>query len=175
MGVLKMKYIAAFLMAVIFIAGCGQKPSADIKDTKEALLRADREFSQMSVDKGMHAAFGSFMAEDATVYQDGSDPVTGREDILELYVPETDQEGTLSWEPFFADAGTGGDIGYTLGRWSYSAADSTGQRVEKGYGYYVTIWKRQADGSWKYVFDSGVQGPAREEAIPDQQDKPETE
>lgn len=170
-----MKYVMAIFLVVAFIAGCGQKKTADIEAIKADMIKTDRDFSQMSVDSGMHAAFASYMDSSAIIYRESSDPITGRADILDLYPSAEDQQGTLSWDPFFADAGTGDDIGYTLGRWSYTRPDSIGEPMEVGYGYYVTIWKKQQDGSWKYVFDSGVQGPGEDEGNADQQEDEEIE
>jgi ketosteroid isomerase-like protein len=170
-----MRYAIIVLLAASFIAGCAQKEAVDVEAVKQDLIQTDKDFSQMSVDEGMHEAFGAYMDEGAMIYQENSDPISGRADILNLYPSADDQQGTLSWEPFCADAGSGGDLGYTLGRWSYTRPDSTGQDVELGYGYYVTIWKKQADGSWKYVFDTGVQGPGEEEENPDSEGDEEQE
>jgi ketosteroid isomerase-like protein len=45
-----------------------------------------------------------------------------------------------------------------LGNSQYTIKDSTGA-AKVYHGFYVTIWKKQADGSWKYVFDTGTDGP----------------
>lgn len=170
-----MRYVISIFLAVLFIAGCGQKKTADVEAIKEDIIKTDRDFSQMSIDSGMHAAFAAYMDSSAIIFRENSDPISGRSDILDLYPSAEDQQGTLSWDPFFADAGSGDDIGYTLGRWSYSRPDSAGLPAELGYGYYVTIWKRQPDGSWKYVFDSGVQGPGDDEGNSEQQGDEEIE
>jgi ketosteroid isomerase-like protein len=171
MGAWAMRYVTAIILIAVFAAGCGQNKTADVETIKETLIKTDRDFSQMSVDKGMREAFDAYMDANAIVYQQNSDPISGRADILDLYPETGNQQGTLSWNPFFADAGSGDDLGYTLGRWSYTGTDSTGQEVELDYGYYVTIWKKQADGSWKYVFDSGVQGPGEDEENSEQKDE----
>ncbi len=44
-----------------------------------------------------------------------------------------------------------GDIGYTIGTFELTAAqDGTAMRTE---GKYVTIWHKQADGSWPVMVD----------------------
>lgn len=170
-----MKYVTAIFLAAVFIAGCGQKKAVDVEAIKKDIIKTDSDFSQMSVDSGMHAAFAAYMDSSAIIFREDSDPITGRADILDLYPSAEEQQGTLSWDPFYADAGSGDDLGYTLGRWSYSRPDSTGQVEELGYGYYVTIWKKQPDGSWKYVFDSGVQGPGEDEGTSQEQEDEEIE
>lgn len=53
-----------------------------------------------------------------------------------------------------AFASEAGDLGYTLGTWRSTryTAEGRGQVIT---GKYVTIWRKQADGSWKVVFDGG--------------------
>jgi ketosteroid isomerase-like protein len=62
------------------------------------------------------------------------------------------EDFVLTWEPLKADAS--GDLGYTFGNWARKSKTAAGSDTTV-YGNYVSIWKRQADGSWKYVFDSG--------------------
>ena len=60
----------------------------------------------------------------------------------------------LSWEPLRAEIAASQDLGYTFGR--YALRD--GETV-KAYGVYVTVWKKQPDGSWKFVLDGGGTTP----------------
>ena len=150
-----MRKSIVFIAVIILLTGCGQstKPVSD----RDRLLAIDREFSEMSVDRGMAFAFDAFMADSATILRNGAHPFTGRESIGQLYA-KSPQGAMLKREPYFADVSVSGDMGYTLGKYIYSAPDSTGV-PQYGYGHYVTIWKRQADGNWKYVFDTGNQSP----------------
>lgn len=69
---------------------------------------------------------------------------------------------TLRWDPFFVDVSESADLGYTLGRYELNSDDSAGhgQTIR---GYYVTIWRKKSDGSWKFVFDTGNEIPPSEE------------
>jgi ketosteroid isomerase-like protein len=63
--------------------------------------------------------------------------------------------GRLDWAPIAS--GKSGDLGFTVGKARFTAA-----RPEDNWrSTYVTIWHRQADGSWKVLFDTGrvVQEP----------------
>jgi ketosteroid isomerase-like protein len=63
--------------------------------------------------------------------------------------------GRLDWAPI--TSGAAGNLGFTVGK-----ATFTGARPEDGWrSTYVTIWRRQPDGSWKVLFDTGrpVQEP----------------
>jgi hypothetical protein len=52
----------------------------------------------------------------------------------------------VEWAPIAS--GKRGDIGWTVGKAAFSG-------VESFRSTYVTIWKKQADGSWKVLFDTG--------------------
>ncbi len=60
----------------------------------------------------------------------------------------------LTWQPTMAFASAAGDLGYTLGIWQSRHYNDAGQG-QVTTGKYVTIWRKQADGSWKVVFDGG--------------------
>jgi ketosteroid isomerase-like protein len=148
------------------VAGCG-KGRDQAERTKEgakpsggggsqALIEADCEFASMAADSGLAAAFVFFAADSATMLRDGSLPIIGKEAIRGLF--SGPDRGTLTWEPYFAELASSGDLGYTLGEYQFAPKDTSGGK-KMPHGYYVTIWKKQPHGSWKYVLDTGVQGP----------------
>ena len=148
----------AILLSVVALMATGCK-TVDTEKEKAALMATDREFSDLSVRSGTPVAFATFMTDDATVFRNQAHPYEGRTAISEILTRTA--SGTLRWEPYFVDVAISGDIGYTLGRWVFTDADSTGQEYT-GYGNYVTVWKKQADGSWKFVFDTGTTSPPPE-------------
>jgi len=148
-----MKYMLVFLMIFGFSTGLCQEASMDKVSAKDSMLQADRDFSKLSVDKGMYAAFDCYMDDNATIYREGQHPFVGREAIQPLFPKEGG--GTLEWEPTSAEIAQSGDLGYTLGKWTYTTTDSDDKET-KAHGYYVSIWKKDANGNWKYVFDTGV-------------------
>jgi ketosteroid isomerase-like protein len=123
---------------------------------KNALMQVDRDFATMATDSGIANAFVYFAADSAAMLRRGSAPLVGRDTIRTLFADEAGT--TLKWAPYFSDIASSNDLGYTLGSSQYIYNDSTGaQKIS--YGYYVTIWKKQRDGSWKYVLDTGVSAP----------------
>jgi ketosteroid isomerase-like protein/lysophospholipase L1-like esterase len=123
---------------------------------REALLRVDREFSALSVARGAAEAFFTYMTDDAVQLPMGDRPVIGRTEIRRRLA-----EGgtfTLTWEPHAADVSRSGDLGYTWGTYELHGAGPDGQ-PRASYGKYVTIWKKQPDGAWRAVLDTGNPGP----------------
>jgi ketosteroid isomerase-like protein len=128
----------------------------DLKKEKEKLLETDRLFSQASEKKGFAGAFDLFMSDEARVFQNNSQPIVGRDAIVKFMVENA--VGTVTWNPYLVDMSASADLGYTLGTYKSAITDASGKK-SLSHGHYVTIWKKQLDGSWKFVFDSGIQTP----------------
>ncbi len=59
----------------------------------------------------------------------------------------------IHWRPLHAEIAAAADLGYT---WGIAESAPTNDGPFKPYGVYVTIWKRQADGKWKFVSDAAT-------------------
>ena len=98
-----------------------------------------------------------YFAADAEMIR-GAGTITGltaiREDMAKAFA---DTSFTLTWEPDQADAS--GALGYTNGHYKAQFRDAKGQPQVRT-GRYLTVWKQQADRSWKVVRDIGVQDVA---------------
>jgi ketosteroid isomerase-like protein len=125
-------------------------------DPSTVLLEVDRAFNRRAQEVGVPAAFVEFAAEDAVMYRNGMDPIIGKEAIAKLLAPEG--ASILIWKPQTADIAESGDLGYTRGSFTLTTAPSADGTPGQGpfEGYYVSIWKKQPDGSWKWVFDNGI-------------------
>lgn len=87
----------------------------------------------------------------------GGEIVAGKAAIRELMAPVfATPEHSLRWEPLGAEVSR--TVGYTYGRYVSRGTDQEGKPVTR-YGKYVTIWKKQVDGSWKVVLDIGNSSP----------------
>jgi ketosteroid isomerase-like protein len=56
----------------------------------------------------------------------------------------------MTWEPKGANVALSGEMGYTYGVYSVKPND----KDTVLYGTYVSIWKQQTDGKWKFVLQS---------------------
>lgn len=141
-----------------FMTGAEAGPEEDI-------LAADRAFSDMSLAKGAHAAFLAYMADDVRIFEGEHPPIVGRKAAAEYYAADEKSDPgyatqRLGWSPLDAGISPDGILGWTRGTWIFTAkkADGTPLRVT---GYYVTEWRRQADGSYKFELDIGGVDPAK--------------
>jgi ketosteroid isomerase-like protein/quercetin dioxygenase-like cupin family protein len=143
-------------MLMLTLAGAGCARAANVEQERSAVLALDREWSQSTKDVDK---FTSYFASDATVYAPGAPAMKGADAIRTQYSEMSGAPGfSLSWTPAEADVAASGDMAYTTGTYDMSMAGAT----EKGK--YVTVWKKQADGSWKVsqdIFNSDAppQGP----------------
>lgn len=88
-----------------------------------------------------------------TLLSKGNDSlIFGKEGIRNFYSADYYRTTSLQWEPDFVEVAASGDLAYTYGRYVLQSKDSTG-KISERTGVFHTIWKKQADGSWKYVWD----------------------
>jgi ketosteroid isomerase-like protein len=108
--------------------------------------------------KGGGPAFASWFAPDAVTLANGKPPVVGHDAIAAgaTWTPETYQ---LTWTPEGARVATSGDMGFTWGHYEGVSKDAEGNST-KTTGRYMTVWKKQQDGTWKVEVDASNDGPA---------------
>jgi ketosteroid isomerase-like protein len=104
------------------------------------------------------AAFADWFAEDGVALNNGQAPAIGRVAIAKSanWDPKVYQ---LTWTPTDAQMGPSGDMGYTWGHFEGHSKDAAGNPVTTS-GRYITVWRKQADGSWKVALDAGANEPA---------------
>jgi ketosteroid isomerase-like protein len=122
-----------------------------------AIIKADTDFSNLSQKTNVPEAFAAYIADNGTLLGVITEPVSG-EQAVGAQFPPSPRKGVLAWKPVKADMSSTGDIGYTIGRAEFKGEDREGKPVT-GYTKYLTIWIRQADGSWRYIIDGGNSVP----------------
>ncbi len=140
-----------WMVTLGIIVGC--RPSVDSATARAVLMDADRAFAQATARDRVEGWVAAFAGDGAMFRQGGV--VTGHGAIRELMAPHfADTSYSLAWEPTAAEVAASGDLGYTVGRSENRRRDVKG-RVLIGHGSYLTVWKRQPDGSWKVAIDIG--------------------
>jgi ketosteroid isomerase-like protein len=148
-------FILALFFCLALLTSCQfletEKP--DFSSLKASMLEADRAFSQLSQQQGMRAAYMNFMDSTGVLLRPNTLPMVGA-DAVDYISMGNDSAFTMTWEPKGAHLAEAGDLGYTYGVYSIQPThiDTT------LYGTYVSIWKHQPDGSWKFVLDTGNEG-----------------
>ena len=124
---------------------------------KEMLFNLEAKFAKDVAARG-GAGFASWFANDAVLLGNGQPPVVGRAAIAKTatWSPKNYQ---LTWTPLGAVMGPSGEIGYTWSHYEGHGKDANGNPVNTS-GRFITIWRKQSDGSWKVVLDAGANEPA---------------
>jgi ketosteroid isomerase-like protein len=122
------------------------------------VLAADRAFATLAKAKGARAAFTAYADADAVLFRDGVGPIKGVEAIAQAF--RDPPAATPEWEPLAADIAASGDLAYSWGWFKWTpVADGPMAGKPPLTGYYVSVWKKQRDGGWKWVIDLGVTAP----------------
>lgn len=124
---------------------------------KVLLFDLEKRFAKDVLDKG-GAGFASWFADDGVALGNGKAPVTGRVAIAKS-ANWSPRDYQLTWTPTDAQMSPSGDMGYTWGHFEGRSKDAAGNPITTT-GRYITIWRKQPDGSWKVVLDAGANEPA---------------
>jgi ketosteroid isomerase-like protein len=111
------------------------------------VIAAERAFAARAAEAGVARSFMDFMAPDAIVFS--PDPKPARE----VYgnrpsKPPSEGGALLAWWPNLAGISRSGDLGFTTG---------PAEVNDKRSVHYFTVWKKQADGAWKWLYDGGAE------------------
>jgi ketosteroid isomerase-like protein len=132
-------------LALLFSAPAAARPALVAE-----VVEAERAFARAAQTEGVQAAFLHYSAPDGIVFQPG--PTSAKKALAANPIPPV----PLKWWPVYAGIAASGDLGFTTGPFVVGGGERT------GHGWYFTIWKRQSDGSWRWLLDHGP--PTREAA-----------
>lgn len=143
--------IALSTVSALVLAGCGvtadvaaQEASHSLTPSPAPIVATERAFAADELIMGLDRSFLKYSTEDAILLS--SAPVRTR-DVLDPNAVLDPAAPSLVWYPLWAGIASSGDLGFTTG-----PTEIGGRRG----GYYFTVWKKQPDGSWKWVYDGGA-------------------
>jgi ketosteroid isomerase-like protein len=156
-----------YLLLALALAACASAPeSADLEPSPAAspaaVIAAERAFAARAGEVGWIPAFREYAAPDGEIAQ----PNGYASAPAELATTPDDGNRNLFWWPAYAGISRDAGFGFTTGPVSFDE-----ERTPRGH--YFTVWRRQTDGSWKWIYDGGV-GPIAEpnQIAPDVADVP---
>ena len=127
------------------------RPPADRAALVDSVAANERAFSALAqTEAGLGGAFAAFAAPDGVNFGRGPGMVWGREAIASQFEGYPADQG-FTWEPDIVEVAPSGDLAFTTGP-VYPLGGEDGVRPLP-VGRYFSIWRRQPDGSWKYVID----------------------
>lgn len=141
--------ITAFIFLVVSagvaLAQNGGKATNGIRAADAAWLKT---YEAKDVDKAV-----AFCDEQGSMLWPNEPVATGKDAITKLTASAFAMaDFKLVWQPDKIGVARSGDLSYTSGAYVWSFKDASGKHVSDK-GKYLTVWKKQADGSWKVLFD----------------------
>ncbi|HLN98217.1 MAG TPA: nuclear transport factor 2 family protein [Pyrinomonadaceae bacterium] len=154
------KFICLFILLAFVTAAWSQRNRNTSSAHAEAsalqsMVDTELAFAKMAAEQGIRPAFMQFIADDGVLFRPRA--VRGKQWMAEHPVPPAEKHPLLSWYPTIAGASRAADLGYTTGPWEFRNDRDDAQAV--AWGSFLTVWKRQADGSWKFAIDLGISNP----------------
>jgi len=149
--------LIACLALAALAAGCSSAPApppdtraADVQAVKDVEAAWLKDASTKDADK-----WASYFAEDGCGLYPGAGIITGRAAIKAAMAPYfADPNFALSFESTKAVASKGGDMVYSQGTYTMTMTNPKTKKPVTDKGKFLTVYAKQADGSWKAVADT---------------------
>ena len=152
------------------LGGCAKSGSAAANsDTIKQAIKADEaKWNQQFKSKDTEALVGHY-ADDAFFFTTGVAPADGSTAIRQVYATaSTDPAFGIHFASDKIDVASSGDLAYSRGKFDERFTDKKTGKVMTGSGSYITVYKKQDDGSWKAVEDFASLDPDSIKPVPPQ-------
>lgn len=152
--------IFAMGLAAALLAGCdsAQGP-ADTAAIEQQILAKEEQWNRAYAERDAEALAG-FFADDAAMAMPGEQLVRGKESIRKATEAfAKDPNLSVSFRANRVQVASSGDLAYTRGQYMLTSTDPATNQPDTTRGYYLTVWQRQEDDSWKVVEDFITPGP----------------
>ena len=141
------------IAGLALFGACKQNAETDKSaQAKKEIGQAEKEFEKMAAEKGVSEAFAYYADSAAVMSGDSDNVITGKQNIGDIFKGDRFKTATVKWSADFIDAAASGELGYTYGKYRWEFRDSTG-KIRESKGIFHTVWKKQKDGSWRFVWD----------------------
>jgi len=116
-----------FLLCCLLFCSC-KTDTANLRENGiKEIAQAEKDFEKMAAEKGIAEAFWYYADPNAVIRRRNDSLIKGKEGIKNFYSADYFKTASVKWSPDFIDIAEN--------------------------GVFHTVWKKQKDGSWKYVWD----------------------
>lgn len=147
---------AASALAIVALAGCSK--SVDTSKEADAIRLGESQWNGSIASKDV-AGFMTHYAPNVVMMDPGAPLVSGSQ-AAQTAMNETfkDPNFSLIFSADRVEVAKDGDMAYSQGHFTESQTDPTSHAKVTQSGSYVTVYEKQADGSWKAVADIATPG-----------------
>ena len=142
-----MRTLTHIAIATVLLCACRTAaPRANLASLRQQVMDTERAFAKSMADRD-HAAFMSFLGNEA-IFFSGDSSVRGKSAVAARWKPFFEKKDPpFSWEPDQVQVLDSGDLALSTG----PVRDPAGNVV----GRFNSIWRQEAPGMWRVVFDKG--------------------
>jgi ketosteroid isomerase-like protein len=147
------KYLSVIPLVLLlcFVVGCQQatkEPALDIGEEREALSKTIAAWNNANNSSDLEAMLAS-VAEDALFSRGGAE-FMNKTELGEFWSNQFSQGVSwTSYPPEKLEISASGDLAYAACRYEFIRAIEGESKTSRHT--YTSVWKKQADGSWKMV------------------------
>lgn len=141
------------LVILILVASTVMAQEPDSTSALFKMREAERNFARESIMLGRNAAFVKNFAEVSVIFTDKW-LTNGKQ----FWKNRKNAPVVLKWEPEYMDIAESGDFGISTGPWE--SQEYRPNTPVQSTGYFLTVWKKEATGTWKVILDAGSETPA---------------
>lgn len=163
--------ILCALAAAATLSGCQQAPRVDTAQIEQQLRQNEERWNEAYAARDPAALAGMY-ADDATIANPEMPLASGKEAIeRDTKAFAADPNLSVEFESDRVQVAASGEMAYTRGHYTLTMTDPATKQPHRSKGNYLTVWRKQADGSWRAVEDFITPGPAptvttRAQALP---------
>jgi uncharacterized protein (TIGR02246 family) len=151
------EFAALLLTASLLLSSMGLAQTKSQERERQAIAKAEADFQTARAEHGLEGWL-SFFADDTADFVRGGAFTFTKEEMRKHLEKTFDPADQLTWKPVKIDVAKSGDLAYSLGTWQLKGKNPKGEDVTQT-GKYITVWKKQQDGSWKVEADTGTVDP----------------
>jgi uncharacterized protein (TIGR02246 family) len=156
---------AASVAGSLLMAGCGSggappPPTRPVAGDAAAQIAAEEDqWNREYVARDLERLVAHY-APDATATQAGAPPLSGSWIRASLQAAVNDPAFAVTFTHDRIQVARSGDLAYSRGHYRLTQTDRQTGQPTTGYGTYLTVWQKQADGDWRVLEDFMTPGPA---------------
>ena len=121
------------------------------ENAKKEIAAAEKSFAEFAKKEGIAGAFLAFADEQAVLNRNDK-LVKGKAEMRTHFANQSIKVTSLTWAPDFVEVAASCDLGYTYGEYQITYLNKDGKEISEK-GIFHTIWKKQPDGKWKFVWN----------------------